>query len=116
MKSTIAKKTLVAAAVTAAGAVGLAAIAGGANASTLTDTEDGLDMPIVGDALIAASNVALEFTGAGTVTETEIEDEDSYYEVEVTMPDGKQIDVQLDEEFNVVGSEADDQPEAGDDD
>ena len=41
------------------------------------------------------------------MTETEVEDEESYYEVEVTLDDGRQVDVQLDEDFNVVGSEAD---------
>ena len=53
------------------------------------------------------STIALEHTGGGTVTDTEIEDEESYYEVEVTMDDGRSIDVQLDEEFNVVGDEVD---------
>jgi len=41
------------------------------------------------------------------VTETEVGDEEScYYEVEVTLDDGSQVDVQLDEGFNVVGDEA----------
>ena len=31
----------------------------------------------------------------------------SYYEVEVTRDDGSQVDVQLDENFAVVGSAAD---------
>lgn len=116
MNATIAKKARVAAAVIAAGAVGIAALAGGANASVITDDDEVLDMPILGRALTTASNVALEHTGGGTVTETEIEDEESYYEVEVTLPDGNQIDVQLDEEFNIVTSEADNENETGDDD
>jgi hypothetical protein len=37
-----------------------------------------------------------------------------YYEVEVTLPDGRQVDVRLDEKFNVVGSGAD-RDGAGDD-
>ena len=49
------------------------------------------------------------------VTETEVGDEESYYEVEVTLDDGSQVDVQLDEQFNVVGGEADDESEADDD-
>lgn len=36
------------------------------------------------------------------------------YEVEVTLDDGSQVDVQLDAEFKVVGSERDD--DAADDD
>ena len=34
-------------------------------------------------------------------------DEESFYEVEVTLDDGSQVDVQLDRSFNVVGDEAD---------
>jgi hypothetical protein len=41
------------------------------------------------------------------VTETEIGDEESYYEVEVTLDDGTQLDVQLDKGFAVVGTESD---------
>ena len=63
--------------------------------------------PITGEALERASEAALAHTGEGRVTETELDDEDSYYEVEVTLDDGSQVDVQLDEDFNVVGSEAD---------
>ena len=35
-------------------------------------------------------------TGEGKVTETEVGDEESYYEVEITLDDGSQVDVQLD--------------------
>ncbi|CAN5534922.1 hypothetical protein BH24ACT4_BH24ACT4_17360 [soil metagenome] len=42
--------------------------------------------------------------GGGRVTDTEVGDEDSYYEVEVTADDGTQVDVQLDRDFNVVSS------------
>ena len=35
---------------------------------------------------------------------TEVGDEESYYQVEVTLNDGSQVDVQLDENFKVVGS------------
>ena len=31
----------------------------------------------------------------------------SYHEVEITLDDGRQVDVQLDEQFNVVGTEDD---------
>ena len=44
-----------------------------------------------------ASQAALAFTGGGTVTGTEVGDEESLYEVEVTLADGSQTDVQLDE-------------------
>ena len=80
------------------------AIAGtGAAIASSDDAEE----PITGDALVKASAAALEHTGGGVVTETEVGDEESYYEVEVRLDDGSQIDVQLDEAFNVVGDELD---------
>jgi uncharacterized membrane protein YkoI len=63
---------------------------------------------ITGADLQRASQAALAHTGGGTVTETEVGDEESYYEVEVTLDGGRQIDVQLDRGFTVVGSESDD--------
>ena len=58
---------------------------------------------ITSDALKTASEVALAHSGSGRVTETEVGDEESYYEVEVTLADGNQVDVQLDQNFKVVG-------------
>lgn len=69
------------------------------------DEAEGPDQPITGLDLERASAVALTFTGGGRVTGTEIEDEESYYEIEVTRDDGSQIDVQVDEAFNVVGTD-----------
>ena len=65
--------------------------------------DDGNDVPITGDALATASQVALDHVGEGRVTATEEGDEDSYYEVEVRLDNGDEIDVQLDRDFNVVG-------------
>jgi uncharacterized membrane protein YkoI len=69
--------------------------------------DDGPDVPITGSALDSASAAALAHTGGGRVTGTEVDDEESYYEVEVTLDDGSQVDVQLDRGFEVVGSSAD---------
>lgn len=93
--------------------VAVAAIGGGA--AVATGVGDDNEQPITGEALERASQAALEYTGEGHVSETEVGDEDSYYEVEVTLDDGSQVDVQLDEDFNVVGGNADDDA-AGDDD
>ena len=49
------------------------------------------------------------------MTETEVGDEESLYEVEVTLADGSQVDVQLDEQFKVVSSSADDDSGTDDD-
>jgi uncharacterized membrane protein YkoI len=94
--------------ITAAAAVVLGtAGAGIAAASGGSDSTEGPDVPISGDALQKASDAALASTGGGRVTGTEIHDEESYYEVEVTLGDGNQVDVQLDESFTVVGSTTD---------
>ncbi len=71
-----------------------------------TDPEE-TETAITGDALAQASAAALDYTGEGTVTGTEVGDEESYYEVEVTLDNGDQVDVQLDESFTVVDSIAD---------
>lgn len=97
--------------VVAVGAV-LAAVGGVVAATTGDDDE----VPITGDALERATTAALAHIGEGRVTETEVGDEDSYYEVEVTLDDGSQVDVQLDEGFNVVGSAADGADDEGADD
>jgi uncharacterized membrane protein YkoI len=68
---------------------------------------EGPDQAITGSALDQASAAALAHTGGGQVTDTEVGDEQSYYEVEVTRDDGSQVDVQLDRSFNFVSSEAD---------
>jgi uncharacterized membrane protein YkoI len=96
------------------GAVGLVAAGGTGTAIAVTGDDDATGRPIEGDALEQAERAALAETGSGTVTETEVDDEESYYEVEVTLEDGSQVDVQLDRDFQVVGSEADDESESGD--
>ncbi len=74
------------------------------------------DTPISDPAeLERASQAALEHTGGGEVTDTEVGDEESYYEVEVTLDDGREVDVQLDEEFQVVGDEIDEDDDQDDD-
>jgi hypothetical protein len=98
------------------GASALALAAGGAGIATATGGGDDSEGPITGNALDDASAAALEATGGGTVTETEVGDEESFYEVEVTRDDGSQVDVQLDRQFNVVGSAADEESSDSSDD
>lgn len=53
-----------------------------------------------------ASAAALEYVGGGAVTDAERGDgDDSYaYQVEVTLPNGTDIDVELDDSFSVTNS------------
>ena len=93
--------TLTTVAVLAAGGTAIAAGAG---------DDDATDTPISGSALEKAKAAALA-EEPGKVTETEVGDEESYYEVEVTRPDGSQVEVQLDRDFNVVSSATDSEQE-----
>jgi hypothetical protein len=70
--------------------------------------DDATETPITGTDLQKATAAALAHTGGGQVTGTEVGDEESYYEVEVTLDGGAQVDVQLDRSFNVVGSDGED--------
>jgi glycine/D-amino acid oxidase-like deaminating enzyme len=103
------RKRLIVAAVAGVAVVGAggAAVAGGAF--------DDTDTPIDGPALAHAERAALAETGGGTVTGTEVDDEESKYEVEVTLDNGQQVDVQLDEDFQVVGADPDHEEQGPDD-
>jgi uncharacterized membrane protein YkoI len=85
----------------------LAAAAIGSGVTFAVAQSDDSEAPISGDALAKASDAALAHTGGGRVTGTEVGDEESYYEVEVTLDDGSPVDVQLDRDFRVVGGETD---------
>jgi uncharacterized membrane protein YkoI len=98
-------------------AVGAVAVAAGAlGGAAIADARQGDDgEPLRGATLARASTVALKAAGGGRVTETEHDSEDgATYEVEVTKPDGSQVDVRLDGAFNVVVVEGD-REEANDD-
>lgn len=90
--------------VVAGAAVVTAGTVGAATALSAAD-DDAHDRAIPASELGRAEQAALEETGGGTVTGTEVDDEESTYEVEVTLGDGTQVDVQLDEDFRVVGTE-----------
>jgi hypothetical protein len=90
-----------------AGVVLAIAVIGGAGFAFASGAGDD-ERPITGEALEKASAAALAHTGGGRVSETELGDEEGYYEVEVTLDDGTQVDVHLDENFNVLSADQDD--------
>ena len=79
----------------------------GVGAAVASSDDDATDRAIQGSALQEATDAALAETGQGKVTGTEVDDEESYYEVEVTLDDGSQVDVQLDRAFQVISADAD---------
>jgi hypothetical protein len=83
-----------------AGSIAGLALGGAGIAKAIGGDDEG--KPITGDALQRASKVALDRTGGGRVTGTELRDEEGYYEVEVTRSDGSEVDVHLDRGFKVI--------------
>ncbi len=89
----------------------------GAGWAVVSDGEDADDTPIEGAALQRAEDAALAETGGGTVTGTEVDDDaEGYYEVEVVRDDGTQVEVNLDRDFQVLGTELESDEDAGGDD
>lgn len=78
-------------------------LAQGGGVPGMGEDENESGAAITGDALTKASNAALAHTGGGNVTDTEQGDDEAFYDVEVTLADGSRVDVQLDENFNVIG-------------
>jgi hypothetical protein len=89
------------------GVLAVLAVGGAAIAGASGDDDAGEnDRAITGAALGKAKAAALEHTGGGEVTGTEVDDEEGKYEVEVTTSDSS-VDVHLDESFQVLGQDAD---------
>lgn len=80
---------------------GIAAASGG----------DDHDQPITGDALTRASTVAIAHAGGSRVSGSEVSDEQGYYEVEIPLPDGRQVDVHLGRDFGVLTAKAEHDPQ-----
>jgi uncharacterized membrane protein YkoI len=102
------KKLILAGAAVAALGVGGTAIAGSVGSDDGTGKgDDGAGTPITGSQLDKASRIAIDHVGGGRVTGSELQDEEGYYEIEVTKDDGSQVDVHLDSAFKVIGDKAD---------
>jgi hypothetical protein len=89
----------------AGGALAVVVVGGGTGLAVASGSDD---EPITGSALDRATAAALEHTGGGTVIESEAGDGGAAYSVEVRLEDGSRLEVNLDERFNVIGQEADD--------
>lgn len=76
--------------------------AGDGSEAGLEPSDRGEATPIQGPDLARAERIALGVTGGGTVTATELNDEEGYYEIEVGPEGGGQVDVHLDRDFHVL--------------
>jgi len=74
-----------------------------ANGSSGGDSSGDGPEQSTGPGMERAKSVALEQVN-GRVTATEFQDEEGYYEVEVTRDDGSQVDVHLDKNYNVLST------------
>ena len=101
------------------GAVAAVAVIGTVSGFAIAAGAD--DEPLRGSTYEKATAAALEHVGEGTVTETEAGDGGAAYGVEIRRDDGSQVEVELDADFNVIGTEEDDDgpnddDQGGDDD
>jgi uncharacterized membrane protein YkoI len=95
----------------AGSAIGLALILGGAGVGWAVSNSSNSDDSLSSSALEQASAVALAAVGEGTVSNAELSDDlDHAYAIEVTIADGSEVDVLLDEAFAVVRIENDSRP------
>jgi cytochrome c-type biogenesis protein CcmE len=94
--------------------VAVVAIAAGTGIVIANGSADD-DAPLVGTDLERATQAALAHTGGGTVIESEVGDDGAAYGVEIRLDDGSVVEVNLDADFNVIGSEPDDDGASGDD-
>ena len=74
------------------------------------------DQPLTGATLQEATAAALAHTGGGTVTESEVGDDGAAYDVEVRLANGNTVEVRLDNQYQVIGQEANDDGGTADDD
>jgi hypothetical protein len=95
-----------------AAGLAVAGVVGGAGAVTASGADD--DAPLTGEQRDKAVAAAKAHVGEGQVTDTEIGDDGAAYGVEILKPDGAQVEVNLDKDYRVTGTEADDDGPDGD--
>jgi uncharacterized membrane protein YkoI len=100
-----AKKMVIAAAVALMLLVGAGVAYANGSSGDGSGSGDGPEQS-TGSGMDKAKSIALEQVN-GRVTATEFQDEEGYYEVEVTKADGSQVDVHLDKNFNVIDAQSD---------
>ena len=93
--------------------IAVAVVIGGAGAVLASNADD--DAQLEGVSRDRAVAAAKAHVGEGEVTDTEIGDDGAAYGVEIRKPDGAQVEVNLDKDYHVTGTEADDDSGPDDD-
>jgi len=91
----------------------VAVVVGGSGAVLATDADD--DAQLTGESRDRAVAAAQAHVGGGEVTDTEVGDDGAAYGVEILKPDGVQVEVNLDRDYRVTGTEDDDDSGPDDD-
>ena len=89
-----------------ASGVAVVGVLAGAGSVAATIVDD--DAPLTGETRDKAVAAAVAHIGGGAVTETELGDDGAAYGVELRKPDGTQVEVNLDQNYGVTSTEADD--------
>ena len=89
-----------------AAGLAVAGVVGGAGSVMASGADD--DAPLTGEQRDKAVAAAKAHVGEGQVTDTEVGDDGAAYGVEILKPDGAQVEVNLDKDYRVTGTEADD--------
>ena len=93
--------------------IAVAVVVGGAGAVMATNADD--DAQLTGEQRDRAVAAAKAHVGEGEVTDTEVGDDGAAYGVEIRKADGAQVEVNLDKDYKVTGTEADDDSGPDDD-
>jgi hypothetical protein len=96
-----------------AAGIAVAGLVGGSGAVMAAGAGD--DAPLTGESRDKAVAAARAHVGEGEVTDTEVGDDGAAYGVEIRKPDGAQVEVNLDQDYKVTGTEADDDSGPDDD-
>ncbi len=96
-----------------AAGLAVAGVVGGASAVMATSADD--DAQLSGESRDKAIAAARAHVGEGDVTDTEVGDDGAAYGVEIRKPDGTQVEVNLDRDYKVTGTEDDDDSGPDDD-
>ncbi len=89
-----------------AAGLAVAGVVGGAGTVMASGADE--DAPLTGEQRDKAVAAAKAHVGEGQVTDTEVGDDGAAYGVEILKPDGTQVEVNLDKDYRVTGTEADD--------
>ena len=95
------------------GALVIGMVAGGAGLAIAAGGDGDHDRPLTGSDLEHATKAALEHTGGGVVIDSEVGDDGAAYSVEIRLDDGRVVEVNLDERFQVTDAQSDEDGAGG---